>query len=516
MQPTVTFPIRAAAIDVGSNAIRFLAAEFSGPDAWERLESVRAPVRLGHEVFQTGRLSAEVMESALDALEGFRVRMDDLGIRYYRAVATSAVRDSANGREFVERVWDRSGIRLEPITGREEARLVWLAIRERFDLAEADWVLVDLGGGSVEISLVDEDGVHWSESHMLGTVRLLEELSDEETRSPARFRRVLEDHTSLLKVSAAARRSSAAGLIATGGNIEALAELAEAEANGNGVRHLPLPRLREVIDLLAGLSPAQRVKELRLREDRADVILPAAVIYERVAALAGADSMIVPEVGVKEGILLDLVDDLAEHGSHVRRLEQEILTGAVALGRRYAFDEAHARQVAKLALSLFDQLAGEHGLTESDRRILLAAALLHDIGQFISYRRHHKHSQYLIANSELPGFTPAQIEQIALIARYHRRADPREGHEVYRDLEKEDRERVSRLAALLRVADALDREHLQQISEMRARVEDDELRLAIAGRGDLIPEQWALKKKAQLFERLFDLDVRLAVTGGAS
>lgn len=508
--PTPEFPLRVAAVDVGSNAIRFLAAEFSDPTTFARLDYVRAPVRLGASAFGEGALDEETMERAVATLAGFRRRMEALEIRHYRAVATSAVRDSSNGAAFVHRVHDEAGLRLEAITGTEEARLVWLAIRNRFPLDGGEWILVDLGGGSVEVSLVDAEGVHWSESHLLGTVRLLAELRDDEEASPQRFRRLLEDHTAMLKISSAARDLSPRGMLATGGNMEELASLSGAEADARGVRVVPVAELRDTIRTLAELTPAERVRKLGLREDRADVILPAAVVYERMAVVVGAEEIVVPDVGVKEGVLLDLVDDLVEHGSHELRLEQEIMAGAVALGRRYQFDEPHARHVALLALALYDQLRERHQMGEEDRRILLAAALLHDIGQFISYRRHHKHSYYLISNADLPGFAPAQIQLVALVARYHRRAEPRESHDGYGELDRDDRARIEQLASLLRIADALDREHLQQVQGVEARVEDAELRLALDGAGDLVPEVWALKKKAQMFERVFEVELHVA------
>lgn len=491
--------------------MRFLAAEFTDRESFAQMDYVRAPVRLGHDAFRAGRLTEASIEAGIEALAGFRRRMDALGIGHYRAVATSAVRDSRNGREFVDRVAKECDLRLEPITGAEEARLVWLAARSRVELDGREWILVDLGGGSVEISRVDDSRVFWSESQPLGTVRLLEEVDELGRDSPGQIRRMLEDHTAMLKISAVARGLEVAGMIATGGNIEELAELAGVEVDARGVRRLPVKRLHRTLEELARLSPAERIEQFGLREDRADVIVPAALVYERIARIVGADEIVVPDVGVKEGVLLDVVDDLAGHGAHEERLEHEVRDGALAMGRRFGLDEAHARKVAGLALALFDQLHREHELGEAERRVLLAAALLHDVGQFISYRRHHRHSHYLISNSELPGFTPDQIELVALVARYHRRAEPKDAHPEFAALSRNDQSRVRRLAALLRVADALDREHEQKVTAVEARVADGEVELEIQGSGDLLLEQWALQKKSRMFEQEFGLAVRPAL-----
>jgi exopolyphosphatase / guanosine-5'-triphosphate,3'-diphosphate pyrophosphatase len=511
-----SFPVRVAAIDIGSNAIRFVAAEFSGREAFVPLEYIREPVRLGRDAFRSREIGPQVMDAAVEAIARFRKTMDELEVRGYRAVATSAVRDSQNGAELVERVWRECGIRIETITGAEEAHLVWLAVRGRIDFGDSEWVLVDLGGGSVEISLVAGEEVRWSESHPLGTVRLLEELGDLTAESPDRVRRRLEDHAAMLRISAITRQVEATGVVATGGNMEALADLAGSRRDARGVALVRLQTLQAVIDRLATLSPRERMKELGLREDRADVILPAAVVYERIARLLGVHQIVVPYVGVKDGLLLDAVDDLLEHGGHEARLEREAIAGATALARRYDFEAAHAQQVTRLAVALFEQLRELHGLGETERRILIVAALLHDIGQFVSYRRHHKHSYYLIANSELPAFTPRQILLVALVARYHRRGEPQEDHEGYADLPRGDREVVDRLAALLRIADALDREHQQQVSTLTATVrKGEELVLAVEGTGDLLPERWAVQRKAKMCERVFGLRVRFLVPGEA-
>ncbi|NIP81585.1 MAG: HD domain-containing protein, partial [Gemmatimonadetes bacterium] len=261
--------------------------------------------------------------------------------------------------------------------------------------------------------------------------------------------------------------------------------------------------LRRVAARLGSMTNDARMEELDLRPDRADVIVPAAHIYLRVAELAGVPEVVVPHVGVKEGVLLDLVEDVTTHTLHADRQERQIYGAALALGRRYRFDEAHGRQVAMLALSLFDQLQELHELGEADRRILLGAALLHDIGQYVSYRKHHKHSLYLIQHGDLSVYSPGEIPLVALVARYHRRAKPKPHHFLWQDLDGDDRSRVLRLASLLRVADSLDREHLQRVSAVTPRVEPDRVVLAVEGHGDLLLERWALEKKGRLFADTF-------------
>lgn len=499
------FPLRVAAVDVGSNAIRFLGAEFLQPQRFTVIEQIRAPVRLGRSAFETGRLDAATMRAALATLVSFREQMDALGIVHYRAVATSAVRDSVNAEEFIARVHDEADLVLEVITSAEEARLVHYAVRSRIDLGSSRWLLVDLGGGSVEVSVADHRRIRRSVSHPVGAVRLLEELTVE-GENFARFRRRLEEYLAPLEVPA---RGGISGFVATGGNAEALADLAKAPQDARGVSRLPLQRLRELVDELASLTADERVKKYGLREDRADVILPGAVVYERMCSRAGVDEILVPRVGVREGLVLDLADELAQHAIHARHHDQLVWAGAHALGRRYRFDRAHARHVTKLALSLFDQLETVHGLDEADRRILTAAGLLHDIGVFIAYRRHHKHSLYLIMQAELPGLSPQEILMVANVARYHRKGHPSDKHEFYMKLEAGERERVCRLAALLRIADGLDREHAQRVHGVRASVDGSRLVVELRGTGDLLLERWSAERKGRLLEDVFDLRLEL-------
>jgi exopolyphosphatase/guanosine-5'-triphosphate,3'-diphosphate pyrophosphatase len=504
-----TFPLRVGCVDTGSNAIRFLVEEFTGPRESTTLAYERVPIRLGHQVFLTGQLAASGMDGAAEAFRSFKRQADEFHLDGFRAVATSAVRESKNGHELVGRIFEETGIVLEMISGSEEARLVHLAVASRVALTGGKWILTDLGGGSVEVSLVDDMGMLWSESHTMGSVRLLEKLSEAEP-TPAGFRDLLSKYVSTLRIPPATQYWSQAGFVATGGNIEALAELAGAPTDEEDVATLPVKDLGSVIDLLAEHSYNARITKLGLREDRADVILPAAVVYERLAHLAGAREILVPGVGVKEGILVDLVDDIISHDTHEVRQEQALTKAAISLGRRFMFDEAHGIHVARLAVSLFDQLKTLHGLDESDRRLLLTGAILHDVGVFMGHKKHHKHSLYLIHNSELPGLSPTEMLIVANIARYHRKNIPRERHFHFMRLSEAQRDRTAKLAALLRVADALDRSHLQQVKEVSVKGNGNRVELHLKGGEDLLLEKWAMARKKDLFEQIFSRSVILA------
>lgn len=292
-----------AAIDAGSNAIRFVAARASAAGSYERIESRREPLRLGRGAFRTGRIPDAAADAAVEVFGRFRARLDALGVVRYRAVATSAIRESGNGPLLAARARAEAGIRLEIIDGLEEARLVWTAVRHRFDPGEDQWLLADLGGGSLELSLVAGDRLLRVETHPIGTVRLLDRLgaaADERDRV-----RAMLQGLRLPQAPGSPEPPPLAGVVATGGNVEAIADLARAPRDG-GVRRLTLRAIERVLDRLAAMSPEARTERLGLRPDRADVIVPAGVVYLSVAQRAGADSLLVPDVGVKEGVLLEL------------------------------------------------------------------------------------------------------------------------------------------------------------------------------------------------------------------
>ena len=502
------FPVRVGVVDMGSNAIRFVIADFIAPATWTALVSERIPVRLADHASEAGLLSAEGIEAAVAVMERFRDALAERDTQHYRAVATSAVRESANRRSLVKQVRDRTGLRLEVISGAEEARLVHQAVRTRVPLGNEPWLMADLGGGSLEIAIVDGEAIRSLESFPIGTVRLLEEFRSA-SAGAKRIRRLLDEYVAGLRFDSFGERPDVAGYVATGGNIDDLGRLAGASAD-DGVGVLDLDDLRKAIDTLNGMTVEERIAEFDLRENRADVIVPAAMIYARLAERFGVSRIHVPNVGVKEGAMIDLVDSVTGGEGHGERLAREVVAGAVALGRRFHFEESHGVQVARLSERLFDSLAEGFEFDSRDREILIAAAILHDIGQRIAYKRHHKHSYYLIAESELPGLDLDEVELVANVARYHRRADPSTKHPPFEALSEEDRERVTGLAAILRIADALDREHIQNVGDVAIQVDDERMEIELEGEGDFELERWALERKKGLFEKTFGLEIVVA------
>jgi exopolyphosphatase/guanosine-5'-triphosphate,3'-diphosphate pyrophosphatase len=522
---------RLAAIDIGSNAIRLRVVEVDapvmGPDgprfsAFRDVLVDRVPVRLGHDVFTKGRLETGVIGAACDALRRFRAAMDGAKVDRYRAVATSAARESSNGDLFVERAEREAGVHVEVIEGVEEARLVQLAVAERLRIQGRSAVLIDIGGGSTELTLLPSSESMtpgtFSRSLPIGTVRMVEAFLEGRGPIDAVHRSLLDEYIDRVFVEAIPELVSLTGgkvdlLIGTGGNIETLADLCPVLSAFPEGRAIDVPAMRLLLDQLCARSVDERAQAWGLRPDRADTIVPAAAVLCKVAAAFNSATIAAPGVGLKEGVLVDLAR--AHFVPEDFRGEAIALTDAcLRLGRRYRFDEAHGTRVAKLGVRLFDDLVSRHRLGQRDRILFHAAALLHDVGDYVRYEGHHKHSHYLIMNSDLIGMTPAERTIVANVARYHRKSPPQLDHDNFRALPREDRARVKSMAAILRIADALDREHLGKVSEVSGRVEGEVLVLEVHGREDRALEEWTVIAKAGMLKEAFGLDIRLVDASG--
>lgn len=513
-----SFPILCAGMDVGSNAMRLIIAEFRSPTRYKVLERVRVPVRLGASVFKTNRIDPETLEAAVEAFRQFRKTMEQHGVVVHRAVATSATREAKNRGTFLERVRAETGIDLELIQGTEEARLVALGVRSKLSLDRGVSMILDVGGGSSEIALVGHGEILVVESHDVGTVRLLQRVgSASREKSLHLIQAILK--SSRFPILDFFKRRKLARLVGTGGNIETIATLnLTARSGRNGSKNgkdtkseerepvrLTLPRLRQAVHRLARISPDDRVKKFDLRPDRADVIVPAGAIFEYVATRVRAREVWVPFTGLVDGVLIDVARTAGAEG--MKQLEvSQTRNAALALLKKYEADPKHAEQVAELALSIFDQLKSVHDLGKRDRLLLELAALLHEVGNFIGAPGHHRHAYYIISESPILGLNDEELRIVANVARYHRKALPDTDHECYAELEDDARDRVRSLAAILRVADALDHDHKQKVLAVKVKAGDSKLRLKVRARGDVTLDEWALENKGDLFQKEFGLE----------
>lgn len=514
---------RLGAIDIGSNAIRLRIVDVEAPEQGPRgarfrpfreVWAERVPVRLGHDVFTRGRIQPTMIAQACDALRNFRGTMDQVKVDRYRAVATSACREAKNADVFVERAEREAGVHVEVIEGVEEARLVQIAVRERLNLENKTAVLIDIGGGSTELTVMKNLEAVFSVSLPVGTVRLIESFLEGGGSIDSVRQQLLDEYIERIASEAVRELSEAAEgridvVVATGGNIETLADLTPVPQAFPESRGIEVRGMNRLLGELTTLTIEERIARYGLRPDRADTIVPAAKILAYIASGLSVESILAPGVGLKEGVLVDLgvehfvPRDFSAEAAGVR-------DACVRLGRRYHFDEAHGNAVANFATQLFTDLERLHGLEPRDRVLLLAAAMLHDVGDFVRYEGHHKHSFYIIAHSDLMGVTPAERAIVANVARYHRKSPPSLEHENFRALSREARVKVKMMASVLRLADALDREHRQVVSRVSARIEGTSLILDVDGQEGRALEEWTVRAKSGMLREALGLEVRFS------
>ncbi len=503
------------AIDAGSNAMRLIVGSVN--EAWQvkPVENVRLPVRLGADVFTTGVIQEKTIHQAVDAFQHFRRVAESFGVVKIRAVATSAVREAANSDTLLDRVAQASGIEVEVISGSEEARLIHLAVARVLDLTGKRALLIDIGGGSVEVTLSEDGNIISTESYNVGTVRLIQKLDGRtgtgvSLHGPGRpFGLLVREYAEAARRRVDREIGSAQVhlCVGTGGNVEDLGRLRQRHLGRPDDRLITLSELQELIEELDGMSIQQRIRKFKLRPDRADVILPAAIVLRLMAREAGVRQVAVPHVGLKDGVMLEMADQIRK-GPHLPRREQ-VWELAMQLGQKYQFDPHHATLTAKLARQLFDQTMSLHGLGEEERLLLEIAALLHDIGHFINTVDHDRHGYYILKANRLIGLSERQQEVVASLVLYHRKSSPAFDGAEFKTLPQKERITLEKLSALLRLADGLDVSHASHVTGASLAEKKKHWQLVLHGRGDLMIEKWALNKRRSLFEGVFGVSLEI-------
>ncbi len=499
-----------AAIDVGSNAMRLGLAAYDSDGTPQLIQRYREPVRLGKDVFATGYLTPEVMDDAVEAFKSFRAVMEQHDVTHCRATATSAMRDAKNGHELRARILAETGIDLQLISGEEEARLVHYSISRRVDLSNKYSVLIDMGGGSVEVTLCQSGEVVSSQSLNIGTVRLLNMLGEE-----GDFHTLLSEYldSTRKKIREQIGKRNVKICVATGGNAAAIGELKGRLLGVEGVDSIHLKELALLIEKISVMTFEERVRDLGLRPDRADVILPAAMVFYEIMKVSGAKVMRMPDAGLLDGIVLDMLDSENRTNAMQRR---NLLALARTLGKRYGVNARYSKVVARLSLSLFDQLATLHSMGWRERLLLEMASLVHEIGMYVHVGGHQRHAAYIITVSPLLGLSDMEKSMLAQVVRFQRKNSPDDGHADFLALNEKSQKKVWMLSALLRLGIALNKERRQRLDYLVADCSDKKVVLHLEGSGDLLLERWAALKVSDYFHHAFgvhiDVDLKRRLT----
>lgn len=496
-------------IDIGTNSIHAVFAEIRSTGLFHVIGKEKEMVRLGDGTMLTGRIPEEAMAASLAVLKRLTHLARHRGMSRVVATATSAIREAANGGEFLDRIRKETDLRVQILTGEEEGRLVHLAVKNTVELGSEPCLIVDIGGGSAEFILASAQGYFWIESLKLGSNRLRQiiALSDPPKKSELKLleKRVGEILKPVLARLKGAKVSTIIGTSGTFLNIgKILANGGDEKPPANGAKKPPFDAksAENLYRRLASSTLAERRKIKGLDEGRVDMIVHGACAVVTLMKEAGIPAFTLCDKALREGLLYDFI----EKNRKSLKIEEDIpdlrRRGVVSLAARCEVIKGHGEHVAKLALRLFDGLKNLHGLEASDRDLLEYAALLHDIGYHIGFNKHHKHAHYLITNAELNGFDAEEIRTLAWTARLHRRDAGKKDAE-FAELQAPTRGKILKLASMLRIADALDHSHFGIVRELRAKDDGKSVKIHVDAREDPRWEVHEAASRRELFEKTF-------------
>ena len=508
---------RIAAIDIGSNSIREIIADVSETGSIRVVDELKAAPRLGSGIDKNGKLSEVAMGNAVAALSRMATLARLLDAKRIEVVATSAVREAQNGPAFIRLVHEKTGLKVRLLSGEDEARLSFRSALAHFDLGMGRAVVMDIGGGSLELALSADGLVERFISLPLGAIRMTETFL--RAGNPVDGLRKLRKHVrKQLRQSLSARHWHGAQIICSGGTFTNLAGIHLARQGLHSIRTIHATEvsrvdLEHIVDWLNTMSRSERAGVPGLNAPRADIIVAGLAVATEVVARLEAKQIVVSAYGIREGILLEaarIAPALADAGEARARSVRQ-------LAERTHFERPHAEHVQKLALQLFDTIGARLGCEREDRQILADAAMLHDIGYHINYDKHHKHAYHLIQHADLLGISPEDQIAIANVARYHRGAPPRKKHGNFGSLSPELRRRIRRLAAILRVADGFDRAHAGSVEKIKVRWTKRALRLTAAARPaatSIRLDLWGASRKSKLLSRVAGTTVEIVSPDG--
>jgi exopolyphosphatase/guanosine-5'-triphosphate,3'-diphosphate pyrophosphatase len=508
---------RYASVDIGSNSVRMEAADVTPGQPSRILASERQVTRLGASVFRTGRISQESMDLICGVLGGMAQQYKRLDINAVRAVATAAVRDAGNQQEFIARASAALGTDVEIISGQEEARLIHLGVKSRWPHPKEQFLIIDIGGGSAEIILSESERMGKAFSRPLGALRLQELFLHTDPPRPTEVHR-LEEYIEE-RIGSAVRRFGSShidrvvGTSATASAVVcAVNRIPRARRDESDRKRASTAQIRKFYRDISGLDIAARQRIIGIGPRRAEIIIPGTAVLLRVLEALHMPALFYSAAGVRDGIIADLAERGADRG--LTQLSVDQRSAVEEMAEHYGVALRHGRKVARLANDLFVGFQHVHRLPANYGRLLEAAAYLHDTGHYVSDTRHHKHSYYLVANSELPGFTLNERELIANLCRYHRKALPTPEHPNLQVLGAEERRAVTYLIPLLRLADSLDRSHGQRIRslEVRQRESDFLIGLNVPADTDVDLEIWAAERLADIFRQIYNKPAIIART----
>lgn len=501
--------LNVAVVDIGSNSLRMQISEVKDK-SYRILEDYKEMLRLGDSIYTLGYFTPEVINRIVETLAGVKKLAESRNCKNIRAIATAAFREADNLGETLIRIEDATGIKVEVISGDEEARLTYLAATANFELSGRKAVVVDIGGGSTEYTVINDGKLVSSVSLPLGCNRLMREFFENDPPKPSQILKMKEHILKTKKVVGIDREVDM--VVCTGGsmnNVAVVKHYKDKIVRASNVKFVERSFLKKFIKDFSQKSYNQRIKTEGLEENRGDLILPAAIQTDLVLNEAGCSGFYTLSGGLRAGLTIDTINKMGIELPFQNNAENIRYSRLMEIGNKFDFDEACAVHTTGLAKNIYDGLEKEFGFEGRDWLLLEGAAMLRDVGKHIAYSKHHKHSYYLIKHSELVGYSVNEIEMIANIARYHRKSPPKHSHEDFNFLTEADKKRVIKLASILRIAIALDRSHKGLIKSVSVNVKSDTVAMKPKSQGDISMEMRDFEIKKELISKLLKKTVVL-------
>jgi exopolyphosphatase/guanosine-5'-triphosphate,3'-diphosphate pyrophosphatase len=506
-------PLPVAVIDIGATSLRMQVSEIHADGTIRKLESFSQAISLGKDSFIKGRIETATIEDCVHVLRIYRDKLDEYGIkdnRQIRVVATSAVKEAENRLAFQDRIYIATGFEVELLDEAELHRITYLGVLPFVEMMHEEFenysLICEVGGGTTEIVLFRRDEVVFSQTYRQGSLRLERTLGSFETQTNSSIE-ILQSQimNAVQQIQKGLGEYEPVNMIALGGDVRFAANELAVHPSGNGLARLDLDKLVRLTKQILSQSTHRLVSKYRLSIPEADALGPALLTYVTIAKELKIKSIFVADFNLRDG----LVKELAGGGKWSESIQRQVIRSAIQMGRKFHIDSAHAIHVSKLACKLFEQLRELHQLSDRFSGILEMAAILHEVGIYVSPRSYHKHSLYLIRHAEFFGITAKDVELMGLVARYHRRATPQPNHEGYSALDRKDRVAVAKLAAILRIAKALDATRTQRIKDIQCKRYSNQLHIVVSNIADISLELLEIRRSRSFFNEVFGTQVVL-------
>lgn len=502
-------PQIAAAIDVGTNFVSMMIAEITPEGTILPVEDVWKPTQIGRDTFSNGKIELSSTQDLCKTLKSFSQLMKDYRVKHYQAVATTGIREAQN-REFVlDQVCLRSGLKVEVINNLQERFFEFKSMRdglsELHTMSQEGLLVVSLGMGGTEIFIYDGGSLQFTEYVKTGSLRLRELLADLE-RVTLEFPKVIEEYleNQVYWLESLRYGANFKYVIGLGGELTSILKLGHINQLTDNRYFLERNVMEKIYSLLRKSTPEQLMSRYRLHRNEAEILLPSAIIFRRFLSATKAEGIQVPRVSLRHGILANMADErFNTHRKH--EYINDIVNSVRYIGRKYSCDEKHSLQVENMALDIFDQMIPVHNFRERERLYLQVACILHDVGKFVGVDGHELNSGNIIRAQQILGFANRELGIAANIARYHSRVVPQRWHDNYHSLERADQILVSKLAAILKVANALNVSHKNSIEKVNLDINGSEIVFKVKSQGDFLLEKWGFSAHIDFFEEVYGL-----------